>query len=289
MHLHIRQFWQRLLQIIHSLCNTACTCPHSPAQQRTSCLAPRASVYAGAEGWCFSSAENRTPRSPREHLLNPTPDPASAPSFLQAHCTSPPLCEALSQHSLSNSTLLLPTTASHFGPPNSYPDLLPPKALRSFYNRYSQRDYVFNSDSTFQRLLLFWSSYTNLLSPECIYILLIFYMITREEAGQSPLGLCPMTLKALPPHPVTEHCLPARIRATDEWQRHTTTRCLLTISHLPPCPWKSNSSAATEKFTFQRFAATDHRVNVNCSVLGDASSRASKHKPNARVSKSYVL
>lgn len=48
-------------------------------------------------------------------------------------------------------------------------------------DRRSQGESGFNWDSCFQSPLLFWSSSMNLLSPEYIYILLVFDLITREK------------------------------------------------------------------------------------------------------------
>lgn len=97
----------------------------------------------------------------------------------------------------------------------------------------------------------------------------MLYLITGEEADQSllGLGLDPATLEALPSCPLGERCLPAQTLTC----RQVAQRCdnpwsfiHSSLVALPACLWKSNSSAAMEKFTFQHLAASGSCTNANC-------------------------
>lgn len=291
-HPHIQQFRRWLSQIIISLCRVACMYPHAPSQQQNSCLAPQTSVYSGAKSWCFSRAENRTQRSTREHLLNPMPDPASAPSFLLKNHTSSHLCEAP-----DSITTVLPfqpppsTTTGNFGPPNSDRNLLPQKARWDPCTTAIPRDHIFNQDSSFPSLALFWSSsflLTHATHASYAGCWCFIWLQGRKLVSHRWHWDCTQRLWKLS-HLIlwlSIACQP-RLRPADKRQRGTTTLCLWMATHLPPR--QPACGRATGKFTFQHLVATDHCMNVNCPVLRAASHWASTHKPHTRVINSYVL
>lgn len=150
------------------------------------------------------------------------------------HLTSVKLQITLPPHSFS---IPLPpsTVTSDFGPPNSSQNLLPQKALRPLYNSHSKGDHIFfNWDSSFQSLLLFRSSYMNLLSSKYIFIYCWHSIWLQERKLVSHHWDCAQWLWKLSHLTLwLSTAFQHRHRAADKRQRRTTL-CLLMISICHP-------------------------------------------------------